>query len=178
MKTLLTVFCVTAAVAMPVVARADDGGGDYRGGETRYERRESSTVVFVPGIFTTTTASWMPYLLTTGAGGLTTTGILGVPMTTTRMLLPKGLAFGQMVAYLKVNHRALEEDLLIGGGSAVDDLAFLVEVAEEDRAGFGRRLREHREELLPYLHEDLDQDDARAFLMQVLRIRRDGGSVG
>lgn len=134
---------------------------------TRTTTTTETTVFFGPGWFLLAIS---PYTSSTTTTGITTAGIVGMTMSTVRLLLPRGRACPQAVAYLRNNHRSLQDDLLLGGGPSIDELAFLMEVPDEHHQDFARILRENRESLLPYLHPELDEEDATAFLTGVLEL--------
>jgi hypothetical protein len=76
--------------------------------------------------------------------GLSTTG--GVSSSLWDAIAP---AFGQLDRYIRDNAVALQQDLQVGGGQTVDDLAQLFGVPVVQRPVFARLLRAHSAQLIP-----------------------------
>lgn len=83
-----------------------------------------------------------------------------------------------MENYLEDNAVALQQDLSLGAGETVDDLALAFQVAEEDRATFGKIVRSNRATLLELANpEQLDTERARAFVEVLVTASVDAGIV-
>jgi hypothetical protein len=112
---------------------------------------------------------------TAARGVLTTTIILiAAPLTSilggvSSTLGLTGSIFGQVDQYIRDNAVALQQDLQVGGGDTVNDLAQMFSIPPEHHAMFGQILRQHRAQLVPLtanLNPDLDR--ARAFVTIVV----------
>lgn len=116
---------------------------------------------------------------TSGNGGLgssststtTTSGVLITvgPILTTTLVSSSGGSSAQMEQYMRHNATALQQDLNVGGGQTVKDLAqiFMVEPAQEQ--AFGQMLRQHRASLVDLTQVDnLNQDRAGLFISTIL----------
>lgn len=77
--------------------------------------------------------------------------------------------------YLRDNAEQLKQDLALGAGPSLDDLAAAAQIRMEDRPLFARTLQLHRAELLALAREDaLDEHRAVAFLERIgLLVRND-----
>lgn len=101
---------------------------------------------------------------TTTVGVLITVG----PILTTTLVASSGSS-AQMEQYMRHNATALQQDLNVGGGQTVKDLAqiFMVEPAQEQ--AFGQMLRQHRASLVDLTKVDtLNQDRAGLFISTIL----------
>ena len=94
-------------------------------------------------------------LTTVTTGGLVTT--VGGIVLTVMVARPDPQA---MKSYIRHNAVALHEDLTLGAGPTVDDLARAFGVPEAEVGGFGRALRSRRASLVALIG-DGDVDDAR-----------------
>jgi hypothetical protein len=72
------------------------------------------------------------------------------------------------MTYLKANAHQLRQDLALGAGPTLDDLAQASGISTQNRAGFARALQRHRRELLSLAKEEgLSPERALAFLSRV-----------
>ncbi len=70
---------------------------------------------------------------------------------------PKAAAVQQARAWLRANHLQLDEDLALGAGPALDDLATMARVPPAHRARLGQVLRRHHAQLHPSAEPSLDE---------------------
>lgn len=114
-----------------------------------------------------------------GGGG----GALGLGTTTTTLgaitLVGGGIALTIVLAsnsgsssskkeFIRQNAQALQQDLTVGGGESVQDLAAAFQVEQQDYDTFARMLHERRNELVPLTKVDkLDSERADAFFRKV-----------
>lgn len=95
---------------------------------------------------------------TSGDGGLggstststTTTTAVAItvgPIVTTTMVAGGGKSSAKMEAYLRNNATALQQDVRLGAGQTVADLAQIFQVSDQNQAAFGKIIRAHRAEL-------------------------------
>ena len=124
--------------------------------------------------------AWAQDTTTSSDGGLggstststtTTSGVLITvgPILTTTLVASSGGKSAQMEQYMRHNATALQQDLNMGGGQTVKDLAqiFMVEPAQEQ--AFGHILRQHRASLVDLTQVDtLTQDRAGLFISTIL----------
>ncbi|MGM0556555.1 MAG: DUF3015 family protein [Myxococcota bacterium] len=105
-------------------------------------------------------------LLTTTIGGITTT-IGGVVLTV--VLVSKDDDNKEaMKLYIQNNGIAMQQDLTMGGGETVDDLAEAFGVSESKHEAFGRALRERREALVDLADaRSVDEERAGRFIEEV-----------
>lgn len=76
-------------------------------------------------------------------------------------------------AYLRANARQLREDLAVGAGPVIDDLAYAARIRPENLDRFGTLLRMHRAELLALADPEwLDEGRAAATLRRIGEIAR------
>jgi hypothetical protein len=70
--------------------------------------------------------------------------------------------------FLRANAHQLEQDLALGGGQSIEDLAAMAEIQPEHLTRFGRLLREHRAELLSLARPSaLTPERAAEFMQQI-----------
>jgi len=112
-------------------------------------------------------------------------GVVGLGLTTTTLgattLLGGGIALTIVLAsnggdssskkeFIRQNAHALQQDLTVGGGESVRDLAAAFQVEKQDYDTFAEMLRERRNELVPLTRVDeLDSERADAFFRKVAR---------
>ncbi len=126
------------------------------------------------------TASGGVVTTVTTLGAITTVGG-GIALT----LLISDSSSDSKEAYIRQNALALQQDLTLGGGQAVDDLAAAFRIDERNLERFGRMLRHRRDELLPLTDiERLDERRADRFfgliangMQQDPRLRRELGEI-
>jgi hypothetical protein len=104
-----------------------------------HEDSEQTTIIFAPGLLLTTT---------------TTTGVVAAssPMITTSSttsstsdaLDVNGCRCRALSAYIDQNGAAMEQDIAMGGGQSVADLAALLALPDDARAAFGKALRRNK----------------------------------
>jgi len=100
-------------------------------------------------------------LLLTTTTGPTTTVAAGVAITVVLMV---GGGSASNEAYIRQNAVALQQDMTIGAGESIDDLAAAFQVSEENIAAFAAALHAKRGELLPLTDVGaLDEARANAF---------------
>ncbi len=157
-RIILLAVIIAGMVALPTTA--------FAGGYASHDGTDSTTrttVIFAPGLMIGTT-----FLTTTGGMSTSFSSMTASLMTSTRGVFRGLMVSAEMTAYLRENNRQLSEGVLMGGGQALDDLAHLLDVPEEEYEQFARDVRAKRDELLPYLHDDLDMAEATAFVLGVL----------
>lgn len=124
--------------------------------------------VWIPS---TLAAAYFAFWACTPEAAMTTTGISGAlaaggaAMTTTGVL---GQREADKKAYLELNSDALQQELSLGAGPTIDDLAAYARVAPRDVQRFGTQLRRKRERLVGLLRsERLSDDDVTTFFAEV-----------
>lgn len=107
-------------------------------------------IIFTPGLFTTTTS------------GVVLTAVDGVSSTTSST---SDALFGcdQAQVYMDANAVALSQEITMGGGQTVTDLAGMAGIEPEDRAAFAKVLRAQHAALVPLLEDEVTREDAEAF---------------
>src|SRR5690554_2969604 len=101
-------------------------------------------------------------LLLTTTTGPTTTVAAGVAITVVLMMGGDNSASNE--AYIRQNAVALQQDVTIGAGDSIDDLAAAFQVSEENIPAFAAALHAKRGELLPLTNVgELDAKRADAF---------------
>src|SRR5690554_3973051 len=101
-------------------------------------------------------------LLLTTTTGPTTTVAAGVAITVVLMMGGDNSASNE--AYIRQNAVALQQDVTIGAGDLIDDLAAAFQVSEENIPAFAAALHAKRGELLPLTNVgELDAKRADAF---------------
>lgn len=109
-------------------------------------------------------------LLTTTTG-ITTTVAGGVALTV--LLLDSGDSASKET-YIRQNALALQQDITVGSGESIEDLAAAFRVSEEHLPAFASAIRSHREQLVPLTHvEKLDAKRAEQFFAIVARAMRE-----
>jgi hypothetical protein len=111
-------------------------------------------------------------------GGALSTTLLFIfsPLTTTGGIISSttGLfssVLGQLDHYIRENAVALQQDLRVGGGHSVDDLAQMFGVPEERRAAFAYGLRRHDDELVSLTRiEGANMERTRRFAFIVIDV--------
>lgn len=146
MKTLLRNLAITGlTICLSATAWAQDG----------------ETTTTTDGSFGGSTST----STTTTSGVLITVG----PILTTTLVASSGGSSAQMEQYMRHNATALQQDLNVGGGQTIKDLAqiFMVEPAQEQ--AFGHILRQHRASLVDLTQVDtLNQDRAGLFISTII----------
>lgn len=72
--------------------------------------------------------------------------------------------------YVKNNQAALSQDIMLGGGSSIEDLAKLCGVPSQDLKPFAKALRTHRAQILGQINsEDLERAQVLGFVKEVAR---------
>src|SRR5690554_627240 len=100
-------------------------------------------------------------LLLTTTTGPTTTVAAGVAITVVLMM---GGSSASNEAYIRQNAVALQQDMTVGAGDSIEDLAAAFQVSEENIPAFAAALHAKRGELLPLTNVgELDQARADAF---------------
>lgn len=114
--------------------------------------RDDTIIIFTPGLMTTTT---------TGVVITVTDTISSTTSSTSEAL------FGDCehaALYLEHNATALEQEIALGGGESVGDLAKMAGIAPKDEAAFAKLLRSQRRALTPLLTaETIDGEVAAQF---------------
>ena len=134
LSALLTILCCAAC---PALAWADHEGGGQ-------PQTQVTVMTSAPSSSSTTSA----LVLITATNPF----VLSSSSTTTAETL-----FGSAdhtERHLRANAVALQADISVGGGQAVEDLAALCGVTPADRPAFGRLLREHRQALVALVDPD------------------------
>lgn len=110
------------------------------------------------------------------------TGLFGLPITTnvlfglgltTTTLLPISITsdvFNAVLAntdhYIRENAVALQQDLQVGGGRTIDDLAQMFDIPPQRRAAFARGLRQRHAQLIPLtFNPKPDMERTRRFIL-------------
>lgn len=103
------------------------------------------------------------YLVTSSiAGGVIT--VVGGGVTTTVLLAAVASDSGAKEAYLRQNAPALQQDMVVGAGDSIDDLAAAFHVSEENIPAFAAAVHAQRSALLPLTDvATLDEKRADAF---------------
>ena len=118
------------------------------------EETEPDTGSVLLGYLSTTTTTTAP---TTVVGGIILTVLL---VTSDDVEEPEDV----LETYLRDNAVALQHDLHVGGGHAVEDLARIFEIPDEEFGAFAQLLYENRADLVPLLDPHrLDRSAAREF---------------
>lgn len=117
---------------------------------------------------------------TTSDGGLfgassstSTTTALGVsvtvgPFITTTLVAGGAVKTSELEQYIRHNSAALAQDIQVGGGETVNDLANLFHIAPAQRHAFGTLLRAQRAAIVPLTNPaKLNHDRTRAFVLQI-----------
>lgn len=118
---------------------------------------------------------------TTSDGGLfgassstSTTTALGVsvtvgPFITTTLVAGGAAKTSALEQYIRHNSAALAQDIQVGGGQTVNDLANLFHIAPSQRHAFGAMLRAQRHAIVPLTNPaQLDHARTRAFVQHIL----------
>lgn len=107
-------------------------------------------------------------LLTTTTGVATT--LIGGGIALTIVLANNNDDSSSKKEYIRQNAVALKQDLTIGSGESVRDLAAVFKVGERDYESFARVLRERRDTLVPLTTVDrLDEERAEQFFREIAR---------
>lgn len=117
---------------------------------------------------------------TTSDGGLfgassstSTTTALGVsvtvgPFITTTLVAGGAVKSSALEQYIRHNSAALAQDIQVGGGDTVNDLANLFHIAPAQRHAFGALLRAQRAGIVPLTNPSkLNPERTRAFVQQI-----------
>lgn len=89
------------------------------------------------------------------------------------------LSWGQLEVYIRDNAVGLQQDLYLGGGESVQDLAAMFRVPQEQRAEFADILYEHREQLAELAEPgEVDETSARQFGEIVVDEMIEDGVIG
>lgn len=105
-------------------------------------------------------------LLLTTTTGPTTTVAAGVAITVVLLLSDDGSASRE--SYLRQNAVALQQDMTVGAGGSIDDLAAAFQVSEENIPAFAAAIHAQRSELMPLTDiGQLDEKRADAFFEMV-----------
>jgi hypothetical protein len=161
----LPLFAMICALSMLIssTASADHdsrrrtGGGGGSSSQT--------TVIFAPGLFTTTTTS---------TAALSISLVWATPMATSSSSSSSSNTFvlceddPRLVDYVAHHSVQLEQDIALGGGQAIDDLAAMIQLPAEHKASFGKALRQHKQGLTQALRQDgSDEQRAASFASQL-----------
>lgn len=120
-------------------------------GSTGEESTETSSANSTRESSAATSQETRPILsVTAGATTLVGLGYLFWSALTKTAAAP--VAAPAATAFLRANHRQLEQDLALGAGPAIEDLAAIGRIRRENLARFARALRSHRAELLRLSH--------------------------
>ena len=116
------------------------------------------------------TPSGLPFLISTvamAAGGIST--VAGFGITSTMVATQSNKDQEEVLqTYLNHNSVALQQDLFLGAGESITDLAQLFGVPEEDFSVFAAHLFEHRQELAALLAEgQVTEQETRYFVSVV-----------
>ena len=107
--------------------------------------------------------------VTTTTTGVATT-LIGGGIALTVILVSNSSDSSSKEKYIRQNAVALKQDLTVGAGETVQDLAATFQVEDEDRETFARMLRERRDTLVPLTNlEKLDADRADRFFQTIVR---------
>lgn len=102
---------------------------------------------------------------TTSTGIAITVG----PILTTTMVAGSDGSNAKMEQYMRQNATALQQDINMGGGQAVADLAQMFQVDAAQHQAFGKMLRQHRGELLGLTNTDaLNHERAGQFISAII----------
>ncbi|MEC9440958.1 MAG: DUF3015 family protein [Myxococcota bacterium] len=107
-------------------------------------------IIFTPGLFTTTTT------------GVVLTAVDGVSSTTSSTT-DAIFDCDQAQVYMDANAVALSQEITMGGGQTVTDLAGMAGIEPGDRAAFAKMLRTQHASLVPLLEDEVSREDAEAF---------------
>ena len=143
MKHLLPGLLALSVLCMPALGFAQDDTSD---GDAALSAATSTTT----GVITTVVA------IPLGIISTSTSSLRGPRRRRNRRMRRRA-----MMLYLENNAQRVDAGLALGGGDALDDLATLCEVSQDQRAVFHHALRHHRAALLPLLRtRDMKQRDA------------------
>lgn len=156
---MILVSLCACLMMLPALASANQAGS-HDGTETTTQ----TTVLFLPGL-----SFGVMFLSTTGGLSTSASSMTATSLSSTRKLFSGGLVTAEVTTYLRENRHDLSDSIVFGGGQALDDLAHLLEIPEEDYEGFAQRVRDNRHELLPHLHGDLNREEATRFIHEVVQ---------
>lgn len=144
LKTLIvttTILMLSTSIAM---AQDDVGGGEAAGGG-------------VGGSTSTSTTTTTGIVLSVG------------PFITTTTVAGAAGGSASMEKYLRHNAVALQQDVRLGAGDTVTDLAQLFAVEPQHKAAFGKMLKANKTSLMPLMHtKTLTQKKAGQFIQTIL----------
>jgi hypothetical protein len=104
-------------------------------------------------------------LSSTSTTTTTTAVVVGGIVLTVVLTTPEPDRKSALEDYMRHNAVALQQDITLGAGDTVDDLAVAFQIPDEDRNSFARLLRHHRKKLLPLTDpESLDASRVRSFV--------------
>ncbi len=144
----LSALLALTALLTPALALAD-------------HESETTVTVYPLGPLLTTT--------TTTIGVIVAASIVTSPFTTTSSTSRS--LFGshdQTRDYLNENAVALQQDISMGGGAHIDDLATMAQLTPPQRAALGRLMRRHREPLQQLLASGRVDDEGAALFTTTL----------
>lgn len=106
---------------------------------------------------------------------LSTTLLLGTTASTSIYLIQAltdrllDHVFADAHRYMRENAHALQEDVSMGAGPTLDDLAVIYAIPSSERPGWGEHVRSNREQLVPLLcGEEMTLEQAQQFTLAAL----------